>query len=92
VQRQHAIKNSPFTHTQRAQREERLADLKEELGKRSSSSKPKTLKPNELKKEGGKLGSNAGGTYTNQAGEKFYIKKPPTKEHVTNERATMARQ
>jgi len=84
---QHTIKNSPFTHAQRALREERLADLKTELGERSKSTSKKALKPSDLKQEGGKLGSNAGGTFTDKSGQKFYIKKPASKEHVANERA-----
>jgi hypothetical protein len=45
------------------------------------------LDPAELKKEGGKLGSNEGGTFTDKAGNKFYIKRPETKAHVENELA-----
>jgi hypothetical protein len=45
------------------------------------------LDPAELKQEGGKLGSNEGGTFTDKAGNKFYIKRPETKAHVENELA-----
>lgn len=51
---------------------------------KSSSAAP--LKIASLKKQGGKLGSNEGGVYTDDAGSKFYVKKPATKAHVTNEK------
>jgi 8-oxo-dGTP pyrophosphatase MutT (NUDIX family) len=38
-----------------------------------------------MKKEGGKLGSNEGGVYRD-GDKKYYIKKPTTKDHVTNEK------
>lgn len=41
----------------------------------------------DLKKVGGKLGSNEGGQYEDSEGNKFYVKKPKTKEHVANEKA-----
>jgi 8-oxo-dGTP pyrophosphatase MutT (NUDIX family) len=50
-----------------------------------TSAKP-ALKMNHLSKKGGKLGSNEGGLFESPKGEKFYIKKPATKAHVTNER------
>ena len=50
------------------------------------SSKP-ALKMGDLKKTGGKLGSNEGGTYEGEKGEKFYVKKAPTKAHAENEKA-----
>jgi uncharacterized protein len=44
------------------------------------------LKPTSLTKVGEKMGSNAGGTFKDAAsGKTFYIKKPGTKAHVTNE-------
>lgn len=39
-----------------------------------------------MKKQGGKLGSNEGGVYSNGEGEKFYVKKPSSKAHVENEK------
>jgi hypothetical protein len=53
---------------------------------RSSQSSSYPLNVSKLKKQGGKLGSNEGGVYANDAGEKFYVKKPATKDHVTNEK------
>jgi 8-oxo-dGTP pyrophosphatase MutT (NUDIX family) len=50
-----------------------------------TNAKP-ALKMNHLSKKGGKLGSNEGGLYEHPNGDKFYIKKPATKAHVTNER------
>lgn len=55
--------------------------------KSTSSTSMKSLSIANLKKTGSKLGSNEGGVYTNDAGEKFYVKKPKTKEHVANEMA-----
>ena len=46
-----------------------------------------TLKMDALKKTGGKLGSNEGGSYEDHKGAKYYIKKAPTKAHADNERA-----
>ncbi len=84
----HAIKNSPFTHEQRAKREERLADIDAELKERSgkASAAGGKLDVSKLKKQGGKLGSNEGGVYTDDAGGKFYVKKPASQAHVTNEK------
>ena len=60
----------------------------------SSKSKPQDAKPNktsaqtdDLKKVGGKLGSNEGGQYEDAEGNKYYVKKPKTKDHVANEKA-----
>ena len=53
-------------------------------GSKSSASPLNVAK---LKKSGGKLGSNEGGVYTDDAGGKFYVKKPSTKAHVANEMA-----
>jgi len=47
----------------------------------------KALDPAKLKKQGGKLGSNEGGTFTDESGQKFYIKRPASKAHVENELA-----
>lgn len=58
-------------------------------GAGGASSKP-DLKMNHLTKKGGKLGSNEGGLYEGPKGDKFYIKKPATKAHVTNERQAAA--
>jgi 8-oxo-dGTP pyrophosphatase MutT (NUDIX family) len=52
----------------------------------SGQEKPK-LKPADLKKVGGKMGSNEGGTFEDKDGNRFYIKRPKTKEHVENEMA-----
>jgi ADP-ribose pyrophosphatase YjhB (NUDIX family) len=98
----YAIKNSPFTHEQRAKREARLADIDAELKERASSAESgakeekvaskqpdvakKPLNMQSLSKKGGKLGSNEGGLYEGKGGEKFYIKKPGSKAHVANER------
>lgn len=38
-----------------------------------------------MKKEGGKLGSNEGGVYSS-GDKKYYVKKPQSKAHVTNEK------
>lgn len=46
--------------------------------------KPK-LSMSSLKKVGGQLGSNAGGKYEDDAGNKYYIKKGKSKAHVSNE-------
>jgi phage-related protein (TIGR01555 family) len=53
----------------------------------ASSSSPGAgpLDMNKMKKVGEKLGSNYGGTYTNESGKKFYIKKGKTPEHAKNE-------
>jgi hypothetical protein len=60
----------------------------------SSKSKPQDAKPkktsaqtDDLKKVGGKLGSNEGGQYEDAEGNKYYVKKPKTKDHVANEKA-----
>lgn len=54
---------------------------------RAPSSKSAKLNISKLKKSGGKLGSNEGGVYTDDAGGKFYVKKPSSKAHVANEMA-----
>jgi 8-oxo-dGTP pyrophosphatase MutT (NUDIX family) len=46
-----------------------------------------TLDPEDLKKVGGKMGSNEGGTFEDKAGNKFYVKRPQSKDHVKNELA-----
>ena len=46
---------------------------------------PHQLDMNELNKTGGKMGSNAGGTYEDKAGNQYYIKNPATTDHVQNE-------
>lgn len=61
-------------------------------GGSKSSTKPSAtqssaLNVGSLKKTGGKLGSNEGGQYTDEAGNKFYVKKPASKAHVANEKA-----
>lgn len=89
----YAIKSSPFTHEQRAKREERLADIDAELKERASGGPAKAkgaLKMSALTKKGGKLGSNEGGLYEGEAGAKYYIKKPGSKAHVQNERTAAA--
>lgn len=64
------------------------SDARGSEGNTKSASKPNTpLKVSSLKQQGGKLGSNAGGTYTDDAGKKYYIKKPASKAHVDNELA-----
>lgn len=46
----------------------------------------KTLKPTDLTKVGEKMGSNEGGTFEDKkTGKKFYVKKPASPAHVTNE-------
>jgi len=58
-----------------------------ESGSSSTTEASKKLDVSKLKKTGGKLGTNEGGVYTDDAGAKFYVKKPKTKEHVANEKA-----
>jgi uncharacterized protein len=58
--------------------------IAESLG--GGQAKP-ALKPKDLKKVGGKMGSNEGGTYEDKDGNKFYVKRPETKAHVQNELA-----
>lgn len=48
-------------------------------------SKKPSLKMSSLNKIGGKLGSNEGGKYEDDSGNKFYIKKGKSKAHVSNE-------
>ncbi len=63
------------------------ATAKSEKGSAGASSSSPALNVAQLKQQGGKLGSNAGGTYTDDAGKKYYIKKPASKAHVDNELA-----
>jgi hypothetical protein len=49
----------------------------------STSEAPIDMK--DLKKVGGAMGSNDGGVYEGVMGDKYYIKKPATPDHVTNE-------
>lgn len=56
-------------------------------GEEPSSSEESSLSIDDLKKTGGKLGSNEGGQYEDAQGNKYYVKKPKTKEHVANEKA-----
>ena len=48
--------------------------------------KKEPLDPAKLKKVGEKLGSNEGGTYENDKGHKFYIKKGKSAAHVASEK------
>lgn len=45
------------------------------------------LDPDGLKKVGGKMGTNEGGTFEDGAGNRFYVKRPQSKAHVENELA-----
>lgn len=56
----------------------------EHSGPEASSS---SISMSDLKKVGSQLGSNEGGQYEDADGNKFYVKKPKTKEHVANEKA-----
>jgi ADP-ribose pyrophosphatase YjhB (NUDIX family) len=48
--------------------------------------KPKPpLDPAKLKKVGAQMGSNPGGVFEDEDGERFYVKKGQTKDHVRNE-------
>lgn len=55
----------------------------------TKSAKPasESLKPSDLKKIGGQKGSNEGGVFEDKGGNRFYIKRPATKDHVANELA-----
>jgi uncharacterized protein len=55
--------------------------------KKASGAKSAPLKPGDLKKTGGKMGSNEGGTFEDKSGQKFYVKRPASKAHVANELA-----
>ncbi len=56
------------------------------FGSGGGSSKP-AISPKGLKKTGSQMGSNEGGVFETPEGEKLYIKRPPSKAHVENERA-----
>jgi phage-related protein (TIGR01555 family) len=52
----------------------------------AAGSPSKPLNPKDLIKVGEKMGSNDGGTFKDATnGKKYYVKKPPSKAHVTNE-------
>jgi uncharacterized protein len=53
----------------------------------SGGGKARPINPHDLKKIGGKMGSNEGGTFEDKSGAKFYIKRPESKAHVKNELA-----
>lgn len=55
-------------------------------GSSSSAAAKKPLSPKNLEKTGPKMGTNDGGTFKDKAsGKEFYIKKPQSPAHVTNE-------
>jgi hypothetical protein len=53
----------------------------------TSAATSSELDPAKLTKQGGKLGSNEGGVFVDDQGNKFYIKRPASKAHVANELA-----
>ncbi len=56
------------------------------FGSAGSSAPAKPLSMASIKKTGGKLGSNEGGTYEGAGGAKYYIKKAPSRAHADNEK------
>lgn len=62
----------------------RAPDGKFGTGSGSGTSKP-ALKASELRKVGKQMGSNDGGVFETANGDRFYVKKGKTKDHVTNE-------
>lgn len=52
----------------------------------SKNSSTPSIDISSMKKTSGKLGSNEGGVYAGEGGKKYYVKKPSSKAHVTNEK------
>jgi hypothetical protein len=62
----------------------------EEQGRTAPSSSSR-IDPSTMVKVGGAMGSNKGGVYRDNEGNRYYVKEPKTEAHVTNERSRWRR-